>query len=130
MSFAKGFRSKMEKMFSSPDQDREIPDDPPPPYSLPSDFAQAGIKEDDLAILGDYDTVIILDDSGSMIPLWAQVGPRHSLGRIGRCLSMFLRLQACRALGVLAEVAFKYDKNGIDIYFLNSSKKGERLKVK
>lgn len=75
MVFAKGFRSKMEKMFSSSDQDREILNDPPPPYSLPPDFIDAGIKEDDLAILRDYDTVIILDDSGSMTPLWAQVEP-------------------------------------------------------
>ena len=73
MVFAKGFRSKMEEMFSSSDKDREIPSDPPPPYSLPQEFVDAGIKEDDLAILRDYDTVIILDDSGSMTPLWTQV---------------------------------------------------------
>jgi len=105
----KGFRSKMEKMFSST-TDRGVPeesDDPPPPYSLPPEFVEAGIKEDDLAILKDYDTVIILDDSGSMIPLWTQ---------------------ACRALGILAEVAARYDTNGIDIHFLNHHRVGERLK--
>jgi hypothetical protein len=107
MDFAKNFRSKMEKVFSSPDQDRGVPDDPPPPYTLPQEFVEAGIKEDDLAILKDYDTVIILDDSGSMTPLWPQ---------------------ACRILGILAEVAAKYDKNGIDIHFLNESKAGEHLK--
>lgn len=68
-------RSKMEKMFSSPSQDPEVVNDPPPPYALPPDFVDAGIKEDDLAILRDYDTVIILDDSGSMEPLWSQVNP-------------------------------------------------------
>jgi len=40
----------------------------------PSDLAAAGIKEDELEILKDYDTVIIVDDSGSMKePLWSQV---------------------------------------------------------
>ena len=75
MVFGKGLRSKMEKMFSSPSQDPEVVNDPPPPYALPQDFVDAGIKEDDLAILRDYDTVIILDDSGSMEPLWSQVNP-------------------------------------------------------
>jgi hypothetical protein len=73
MVFGKNFRSKMEKMFSSTPQDPEVNSDPPPPYVLPPEFAQAGIKEDDLAILKDYDTVIIVDDSGSMEPLWNQV---------------------------------------------------------
>jgi len=33
-------------------------------------------------------------------------------------------------LGTLAAVASRYDKNGIDILFLNSKKKGTGLKVK
>jgi hypothetical protein len=78
MVFGKGFRSKMEKMFSSSTQDREITEEPPPPYALPQDFVQAGIAEDDLEILKDYDTVIIVDDSGSMDPLWNQVKPSFS----------------------------------------------------
>ena len=73
MVFGKGFRSKMEKMFSSSTRDPEVIDDPPPPYVLPEEFAQAGIEEDDLAILRDYDTVIIVDDSASMDLLWNQV---------------------------------------------------------
>jgi len=75
MVFGKQLRSKMEKMFSSSPQDREVTDDPPPPYILPPEFVQVGIKEDDLEILRDYDTVIIVDDSGSMEPLWNQVTP-------------------------------------------------------
>jgi len=63
MVFGKGFRSKMEKVFSSSSQDPEVLNDPPPPYILPPEFVQAGIKEDDLAILKDYDTVIIVYDS-------------------------------------------------------------------
>jgi len=104
MVFGKGFLSKMEKMFSS--QDSEL-NDPPPPYELPEEFKQAGIKEDDLAILRDYDTIIIVDDSGSMEPLWNQ---------------------ACRALATLAAVASRYDRNGIDVHFLNHKKAGEHLK--
>ena len=73
MGFPKAFRSKMEKMFSSPSKDPEVINDPPPPYILPPEFIDIGIKEDDLEILRDYDTVIILDDSGSMQPLWDQV---------------------------------------------------------
>lgn len=73
MVFGKSFRSKMEKMFSSSPPDPEVTDDPPPPYVLPSEFVQAGFKENDLEILKDYDTVIIVDDSGSMEPLWNQV---------------------------------------------------------
>lgn len=57
--------------------------DPPPPYSLPEEFCEAGITEDDLAILKEYDTVIIVDDSGSMGGLlWAQVSDIFSLGQI------------------------------------------------
>jgi len=73
MVFGKQFRSKMEKVFSSSSADPEVVNDPPPPYALPPDFVEAGIQEDELQILSDYDTVIIVDDSGSMDPLWTQV---------------------------------------------------------
>ena len=73
MVFGKQFRSKMEKVFSSSAQDPEVVEDPPPPYILPAEFVDAGITEDDLEILRDYDTVIIVDDSGSMGSLWYQV---------------------------------------------------------
>jgi len=63
----------MEKMFSSTPQDPEVLNDPPPPYAFPEEFRDAGIKEDEMQILRDYDTVIILDDSGSMGHLWPQV---------------------------------------------------------
>lgn len=78
MGFAKGFLSKMDKMFSSPPKDPEVVNDPPPPYVLPPEFIDIGIKEDDLEILRDYDTVIVLDDSGSMQPLWDQVSRSFS----------------------------------------------------
>lgn len=63
----------MEKAFSSSSKDSEVINDPPPPYNLPPEFIEAGIREDNLEVLRGYDTVIILDDSGSMQPLWDQV---------------------------------------------------------
>ena len=131
MVFGKGFRSKMEKVFSSSAQDPEVVNDPPPPYVLPPEFVEAGVKEDDLAILKDYDTVIILDDSGSMEPLWGQVqSPFLSAPSIEMVVYYWFLFQACRALAMLAVVASRYDRNGIDIHFLNHEKVGERLKVK
>lgn len=106
MAFGKGIREKMGKMFSS-SKDPDIVDDPPPPYVLPEEFAKVGIKEDDLAILKDYDTVVILDDSGSMEPLWNQ---------------------ACRALSTLATIASRYDRDGIDIRFLNNTRGEDHFK--
>ena len=42
-------------------------------YVLPKEFSNAGIEENQLEVLKGYDTVIILDDSGSMLYLWNQV---------------------------------------------------------
>ncbi|CAE6396802.1 unnamed protein product [Rhizoctonia solani] len=56
--------------------------------------------ENALELLKEYDTVFLIDDSGSMAGgLWAQAG---------------------RALAGVATVASQYDDDGIDIYFLNS----------
>ncbi|CAE7090599.1 unnamed protein product [Rhizoctonia solani] len=61
--------------------------------------APAG-TENALELLKEYDTVFLIDDSGSMAGgLWAQAG---------------------RALAGVATVASQYDDDGIDIYFLNS----------
>jgi len=79
------FGKNLRKMLSSTrDQDPEDTDDPPPPYTLPEEFIQAGIVEDDLEILRDYDTVIIVDDSGSMDPLWSQVRSPFLLALLDR----------------------------------------------
>lgn len=127
MAFGKGFRAKMDKMFSS-SKDPEIVDDPPPPYVLPEEFTKIGIKEDDLEILKHYDTVIVLDDSGSMEPLWNQVSPTPP-GR-STADSQRVLLKACRALSTLATVASRYDKDGIDIRFLNNTRGEDHFKVK
>ncbi|CAE6477115.1 unnamed protein product [Rhizoctonia solani] len=56
--------------------------------------------ENALELLKEYDTVFLIDDSGSMAGgLWTQAG---------------------RALAGVATVASQYDDDGIDIYFLNS----------
>ncbi|GAB1523706.1 hypothetical protein RhiTH_006856 [Rhizoctonia solani] len=53
-----------------------------------------------IELLKEYDTVFLIDDSGSMAGgLWTQAG---------------------RALAGVATVASQYDDDGIDIYFLNS----------
>ncbi|CAL1700278.1 unnamed protein product [Somion occarium] len=67
------------------------------------------ITEDELATLRRYDTVILLDDSTSM-------GCGNRWG------------EAKHALSKLADVAVKYDKDGIDIHFLNCRKTGKNLK--
>ncbi|KAG1717436.1 uncharacterized protein EDB91DRAFT_1241218 [Suillus paluster] len=79
----------------------------PPPYSTSatpattrssSNDAEESL-EDALETLRHYDTVIIMDDSSSMAgSLWKE---------------------AKQALATLADVASKYDANGVDIHFLN-----------
>ncbi|KAJ7055070.1 hypothetical protein C8F01DRAFT_1030597 [Mycena amicta] len=71
--------------------------------------------EDALEILRKYDTVILVDDSGSMV----LPGSKRDRTRW---------FEAGEALETLAETAQQYDADGIDIYFLNS--KREALNVK
>lgn len=66
------------------------------------DVAGRRATEDDLSILKNYDTVFVIDDSGSM------EGSRWK--------------QAREALQEVVEMAVKWDKNGVDIHFLNSRK--------
>ncbi|KIJ69750.1 hypothetical protein HYDPIDRAFT_78441 [Hydnomerulius pinastri MD-312] len=66
-------------------------------------------RENALETLRQYDTVIIMDDSGSM----------HQDDRWG---------QAKQALAGLASVAATYDADGIDIHFLNHSKQAIGVK--
>ncbi|KAI0832719.1 hypothetical protein BC628DRAFT_1348038 [Trametes gibbosa] len=64
--------------------------------------------EDALETLRKYNTIIIVDDSGSMSKggLWTE---------------------AREALAALADVAAKYDTDGIDVCFLNSRKTGANM---
>ncbi|KAF7432819.1 hypothetical protein PC9H_004762 [Pleurotus ostreatus] len=113
---------------AGPDNTR-VPLDPPPPYyteavsstlgssSSSSDHRndeylrapmRADTAENALQILRKYDTVLIIDDSGSM------------LGSKWR--------QAEKSLAALADMAGKYDTDGIDVAFLNSTKVGEGIR--
>ncbi|WVR08112.1 hypothetical protein IAU60_005158 [Kwoniella sp. DSM 27419] len=82
------------------------------PPALPprrSSFAPPKGKEDPLEMLREYDTVFLVDDSTSM------AGERWSEARL--------------ALMEVAEIAARYDENGVDIYFLNSKRVGKELKA-
>ncbi|WVF68472.1 hypothetical protein IAT40_003239 [Kwoniella sp. CBS 6097] len=83
-----------------------------PPPSLPprpNSFVPPRGKEDALEMLREFDTVFLVDDSTSM------AGERWS--------------QARQALMEVAEIAARYDENGVDIYFLNSKRVGKELKA-
>lgn len=71
--------------------------------------------EDALEILRKYDTVILVDDSGSMtLP-----GSKKGKTRWN---------EAGEALETLAETAQRYDGDGIDIYFLNNQTESLNIK--
>ncbi|WVQ96019.1 hypothetical protein IAU59_003119 [Kwoniella sp. CBS 9459] len=83
-----------------------------PPPTLPprpKSFVPPAGKEDALEMLREFDTVFLVDDSTSM------AGDRWS--------------QARQALMEVAEIAARYDENGVDIYFLNSKRVGKELKA-
>ncbi|KAG9008063.1 hypothetical protein FRB90_009103 [Tulasnella sp. 427] len=81
-------------------------DQSPPEYNYSNevhpDVAGRRANEEDLAILKKYDTVFVIDDSGSM------EGARWESAR--------------EALKEVVQMAVKWDKNGVDIHFLNSPK--------
>ncbi|KAL5487981.1 hypothetical protein ACEPAI_6089 [Sanghuangporus weigelae] len=65
-------------------------------------------REDPLELLKQYDTIFIIDDSVSM------VGERWTETR--------------EALASLAEVAARYDTEGIDVYFLNARRSARNMR--
>jgi len=78
-----------------------------PLHTRNSSGAGRSTQEDQLLQLKKYDTVIIVDDSSSMAgALW---------------------WEAKEALTQLAELAARYDEDGIDVHFLNSTKRGVGL---
>ncbi|KAJ7767853.1 hypothetical protein B0H14DRAFT_2968794 [Mycena olivaceomarginata] len=87
-------------------------------YSSPKWFQRPMRKEtfeNALEILRKYDTVILVDDSGSMtLP-----GSRKGVTRW---------FEAGQALEALAETARQYDTDGIDIYFLNNPRSALNMK--
>ncbi len=76
-------------------------------------------------MLRKFDTVIVLDDSSSMLgPSWTEVRDILVGGNIFKD-----SFQATEALSTLADMAGRYDDDGIDIYFLNSPRFGTHIKV-
>ncbi|KAJ7115561.1 hypothetical protein C8R43DRAFT_124285 [Mycena crocata] len=71
--------------------------------------------ENALEILRKYDTVILVDDSGSMTLPGSKKGATRWF-------------EAGEALEALAETAQQYDTDGIDIYFLNNPKEALNMK--
>ncbi|WVQ79241.1 hypothetical protein IAT38_001337 [Cryptococcus sp. DSM 104549] len=77
------------------------------PYVTPHPASGPSTLEDPLDMLKEYDTVFLIDDSGSMAgDLWRQ---------------------ACRALKHVAKVAARYDDDGIDVFFMNDTRCGKGL---
>ena len=85
-------------------------------------------KENALEMLRTYDTVVIMDDLGSMQQddRWEQVRIIYCNVECGK--SNVIR-KACEALSELAQIAATYDRDGIDIHFLNHPKSGMNVKA-
>ncbi|KAF9245396.1 hypothetical protein BU15DRAFT_85689 [Melanogaster broomeanus] len=79
-------------------------------------------RENALDTLRLYDTVILMDDLGSMTQdgRWQQVAALWT--------KFDVDLQACATLSGLAEKASTYDKDGIDIHFLNHPEHASGMK--
>ncbi|KAI8648794.1 VWFA domain-containing protein [Fusarium keratoplasticum] len=87
-----------------------IPDDPPPAYSQPTSLrvgyaspvpslSNITSAEDKYAFLSTFDTIFVIDDSGSMAGRsWHEVR---------------------EAVGAIAPICTSHDSDGIDVYFLN-----------
>lgn len=83
-------------------------------------------------MLKKYDTVIVVDDSGSMAGrLWTEVGLQSHASTSTLTLTAIYTtcVQARDALSVLADAAAEYDQNGIDICFLNNPRRGKGMRV-
>ncbi|KAI0691106.1 hypothetical protein BC835DRAFT_132406 [Cytidiella melzeri] len=77
---------------------------------------QLKLSEDQLAALRNYDTVIVLDDSGSM---WQKDRGIFS--------SRTRWKAATEAVSQLAQKAIEYDNNGIDLVFINEQNREHEL---
>lgn len=106
---------------------------PPPAYSRRSSDNIGHVERgDDLDLLKEYDTVILVDDSKSMTAtctsnLKPKSGESSRWDVVSRiCHSVFLALmtilwkQAMQAIEPLAAMLSRYDTDGIDVYFLNA----------
>jgi hypothetical protein len=93
---------------NTPDQSPEVAATIPAVRAPSPAFLDAA-GENALEMLADYDTVFLIDDSTSM------AGERWE--------------QAQKAVMGVVQQAVRYDRNGIDCYFLNSKRVGKGLRV-
>ncbi|KAL9117200.1 MAG: hypothetical protein Q9187_006265 [Circinaria calcarea] len=81
--------------------------DPPPAYQPPTTTAST---DSPFAFLANFDTVFLIDDSGSMVGKnWTETG---------------------HALAAIIPTCVKHGKNGVDIYFLNHPDNSEYKRLK
>jgi hypothetical protein len=105
-----GFGSPLSSPMQAPGPARTIDQVSTPTASTkPKAPLQFPTGEDPLDMLHDFDTVFLVDDSTSM------AGERWN--------------QARAALMEVADIAARYDDDGVDIYFLNSKRVGKELKA-
>lgn len=105
-----GLESPLSSSMQAPGPARTIEQlSTPTALTQPKAPLQFPTGEDPLDMLHDFDTVFLVDDSTSM------AGERWN--------------QARAALMEVAEVAARYDDDGVDIYFLNSKRVGKELKA-
>jgi hypothetical protein len=85
--------------------------------------------ENVLEMLRKFNTVILVDDSGSMRgERWKEVRVQYFYSVI-LCHLLVTELKARSALASLAHTAAKYDADGIDVHFLNDQHVGSNMKV-
>jgi hypothetical protein len=83
-------------------------------------------SEDPLCQLINYEVVILMDDSGSMDGWrWDQVRTLCFFPPSWELVLMIRVRQARRVMKGVINEAIKYDKNGIEVQFLNSSEEEE-----
>lgn len=91
----------------------------------------AGAAENVLEVLREYNTVIIVDDSSSMAgEAWREVSVPLICGCCAISNPCHIRQQTREALAALAEIASKYDADGIDVCFLNDRRVGRNMTVR
>ncbi|BEJ00399.1 hypothetical protein CcaverHIS631_0502560 [Cutaneotrichosporon cavernicola] len=98
------------ELCNTPDRSPDVgPTVPPAAKRYPSPAFLDATGENALEMLADYDTVFLIDDSTSM------AGQRWE--------------QMQKAVMGVVQQAVRYDRNGVDCYFLNSKRIGKGLRV-
>ncbi|KAG8999672.1 Bud site selection protein 20 [Tulasnella sp. 427] len=126
-------QSQSQPNLAVPSSSSNNPFDEPPPVYSPSDVSKAGwsklqepVIESDLDVLRHYDTIFIIDDSGSM--LQDDSDSDTTLKGKSRQTHRTRWEKARDALEAVVAMATQHDGNGVDIYFLNSEESAENCR--